>query len=78
VEGVKKFLGSLGRSVKEGRPLPLYCGSTTALECQNMPAQKGNRSKKKLSNRAKTKKASLKRRRARATRGQSNKAKHKR
>jgi hypothetical protein len=78
VEGVKKFLGSLGWSVKEGRPLPLYCGSTTALECQNMPAQKGNRSKKKLSNRAKTKKASLKRRRARAPRGQSNKAKHKR
>jgi hypothetical protein len=42
-----------------------------------MPAQKGNRSKKKLSNRAKTKKASLKRRRARAPRGQSNKARHK-
>lgn len=43
-----------------------------------MPAQKGNRSKKKLSSRAKTKKASLKRRRARAPRGQSNKARHKR
>jgi hypothetical protein len=38
-----------------------------------MPAQKGNRSKKKLSNRAKTKKAALKRRRVRAKRGQNNK-----
>jgi hypothetical protein len=38
-----------------------------------MPAQKGNRSKKKLSSRAKTKKAVLKRRRVRAKRGQSNK-----
>lgn len=41
-----------------------------------MPAQKGNRSKKKLSNRAKTKKGVLKRRRVRAVRGQSNKARH--
>jgi hypothetical protein len=77
VEAHKKFLGRLAEGVKEGRPLPLHCGSTTALECLNMPAQKGNRSKKKLSNRAKTKKASLKRRRARAPRGQSNKARHK-
>lgn len=38
-----------------------------------MPAQKGNRSKKKLSNRAKSKKAVLKRRRVRAKRGQNNK-----
>jgi len=43
-----------------------------------MPAQKGNRSKKKLSSRAKTKKGVLKRRRVRAKRGQSNKARHKR
>ena len=57
--------------------MPLDCGSTTALECLNMPAQKGNRSKKKLSNRAKTKKSVLKRRRVRAVRGQSNKARHK-
>jgi hypothetical protein len=41
-----------------------------------MPAQKGNRSKKKLSSRAKSKKGVLKRRRVRAKRGQSNKAKH--
>jgi hypothetical protein len=75
VEGIKKFLGSLGRSVKEGRPLPLRCGSTSALESSKMPAQKGNRSKKKLSNRAKTKKAALKRRRVRAKRGQNNKPK---
>jgi hypothetical protein len=33
-----------------------------------MPAQKGNRSKKKLSNRSSTKKAALKRRRARERR----------
>jgi hypothetical protein len=33
-----------------------------------MPAQKGNRSKKKLSNRSATKKATLKRRRARERR----------
>jgi hypothetical protein len=38
-----------------------------------MPAQKGNRSKKKLANRAKTRKAQLKRRRTRAKRGQNNK-----
>jgi hypothetical protein len=37
-----------------------------------MPAQKGNRSKKKLSNRAKTRKHQLKRRRVRAKRGQRN------
>ena len=37
-----------------------------------MPAQKGNRSKKKLSNRAKTRKNALKRRRVRAKRGQAN------
>jgi hypothetical protein len=76
VEGPKKFLGAPGKSVKEGRPLPLRCGSTSALESCNMPAQKGNRSKKKLSSRAKSKKSVLKRRRVRAKRGQSNKAKH--
>ncbi len=58
--------------------MPLHCGSTTALECLNMPAQKGNRSKKKLSSRAKVKKGVLTRRRTRAVRGQSNKARHKR
>ena len=38
-----------------------------------MPTPKGNRSKKKLSNRAKTKKSALKRRRVRAKKGQNNK-----
>ncbi|WP_268905855.1 hypothetical protein [Citreicoccus inhibens] len=37
-----------------------------------MPAQKGNRSKKKLANRAKSRKSQLKRRRVRAKRGQRN------
>lgn len=37
-----------------------------------MAAQKGNRSKKKLANRAKTRKLALKRRRVRAKRGQAN------
>jgi hypothetical protein len=41
-------------------------GIPIQLERIVMPAQKGNRSKKKLKNRAKTKKQALKRRRVRA------------
>ncbi|ADO73457.1 uncharacterized protein STAUR_5694 [Stigmatella aurantiaca DW4/3-1] len=65
----------MARSVKEERPLPLHCGSTSPPESFHMPAQKGNRSKKKLSNRAKVRKGALKRRRVRAKRGQNNKPK---
>jgi hypothetical protein len=72
----KEIPGSVPKSVKEERPLPLHCGSTSSPESFHMPAQKGNRSKKKLSNRAKVRKGALKRRRTRAKRGQSNKAKH--
>lgn len=37
-----------------------------------MPTQKGNRTKKKVANRAKGRKTQLKRRRSRAKKGQSN------
>jgi hypothetical protein len=57
------------QSVKKGRFAAFLSGSLPPKRStQKMPAQKGNRSKKKLSNRAGSKKAALKRRRARERR----------
>jgi hypothetical protein len=60
--------------MKEGPPSPPFGGRShiTYPESFHMPAQKGNRSKKKVANRAKGRKAQLKRRRSRAKKGQSN------
>jgi hypothetical protein len=53
---------------KKGGSLPPVRPTYAHTEYQKMPAQKGNRSKKKLSNRASNKKSALKRRRDRARR----------
>ncbi len=68
-DGVKKFRGLPvpEREKRAVRRLSVRLHSAET-EYQKMPAQKGNRSKKKLSNRAGSKKAALKRRRARERR----------
>ncbi|RJS19296.1 hypothetical protein DRW03_23375 [Corallococcus sp. H22C18031201] len=59
--------------MKEDAPSPPRAARFTPnTESFHMPAQKGNRSKKKLANRAKSRKSQLKRRRVRAKRGQRN------
>jgi len=56
------------RDVKKGRFAAASAAHLRLYGVPKMPAQKGNRSKKKLSNRSATKKAALKRRRARERR----------
>jgi hypothetical protein len=54
--------------MEEGGKLPPPGGLFSKDGVSKMPAQKGNRTKKKLSNRSANKKAALKRRRDRARR----------